>query len=636
MKKIKGIISLAIVTILFINIICVKAIDFDIYEPKKDPFIAGWKTDPKSILKIKNIDLNSEEQNISVEALIGDNNYPFNKGYIVTDLTFKIDNNNVKFGTDLLYVDRDGKTKKNTFLDNEIILNMRSNSEYLYSISYKVNLNELQNTGAEIKENLLVKKYDKDLNIIREIDILDNIKSLGEESNGNYALSIIINTLPKLLGYDILGINDGNLIIFSGYQDFIIIDEELKDITLETMNEENLQEYFPVISTTIKLLQQTLAPEEPEEGTDGSEGDASEEESTNQNELLIIHDLQNEYRASSGITVGNEKELDLNHGLVVPEMIIDKVSDQLNGEPSENEPENIDPYEDFLTLDSKIALYQNEELVWEKVNKDYLFMFNTKFVGDYIVTIGLKVKAPIGLYDESFLYEILDNELQPSNKRWHEIISEFILEFNVKTDILVYDKRGELVQTITDGSIHTSLVPSESGFITSSLNGLPEILGVYKHIVDNFIYEGEEKTIEISEEVLINILNYMIEILEEVPIRTNHKTWYIKSDIKVFVEGKGQIEVIENSTMGEYVEFKVIPKEGYVLSKIHITDANGNVVTYTGNTFTMPSHDVTIEAEFKRVSNPATSTFAIIGIILITLISLYFIITNRKKADWLK
>ena len=81
---------------------------------------------------------------------------------------------------------------------------------------------------------------------------------------------------------------------------------------------------------------------------------------------------------------------------------------------------------------------------------------------------------------------------------------------------------------------------------------------------------------------------------------------------------------------GEGVKFRIIPNAGYVLDYVKVTDANGNVVTFTSNTFTMSSADVTIEAVFKRIVNPETAT-NIIGIALVIIISCTVVINKHKN-----
>ena len=86
---------------------------------------------------------------------------------------------------------------------------------------------------------------------------------------------------------------------------------------------------------------------------------------------------------------------------------------------------------------------------------------------------------------------------------------------------------------------------------------------------------------------------------------------------------------------GSSVEFTVTPDPGYVLSVVRVTDANGNVLTFTNNTFVMPSADVTIEAIFVPY-NPKTGNVAIIAISILALASFAMVIYEKKKVNALK
>lgn len=103
--------------------------------------------------------------------------------------------------------------------------------------------------------------------------------------------------------------------------------------------------------------------------------------------------------------------------------------------------------------------------------------------------------------------------------------------------------------------------------------------------------------------------------------------------INANIKGKGNIKASYVSALeGTIIEFIVEPEPGYVLGEIKVTDANGNVVTFTDNKFTMPSADVTIEATFIPI-NPNTKTFTLyLAIVLggISLIALY-LFSQRKK-----
>ena len=106
------------------------------------------------------------------------------------------------------------------------------------------------------------------------------------------------------------------------------------------------------------------------------------------------------------------------------------------------------------------------------------------------------------------------------------------------------------------------------------------------------------------------------------------------------IGGGGSIHASENSAReGAEVTFTITPDEGYVLGSVKVTDANGNTVIFNGNTFTMPSSDVLIEAEFvlaEQKVNPNTSDIAIATIFLITIAAGTIYIIQKKKFNFLK
>ena len=107
-------------------------------------------------------------------------------------------------------------------------------------------------------------------------------------------------------------------------------------------------------------------------------------------------------------------------------------------------------------------------------------------------------------------------------------------------------------------------------------------------------------------------------------------------NVKTQVSGKGTINVTpEKADEGEPVRFTVTPDTGFVLSYVKVIDANGNVVTFTEDTFVMPASDVTIEAVFVP-KNPNTGDIAILAITLFAIGSAFILLTQKKKLDFLK
>ena len=71
----------------------------------------------------------------------------------------------------------------------------------------------------------------------------------------------------------------------------------------------------------------------------------------------------------------------------------------------------------------------------------------------------------------------------------------------------------------------------------------------------------------------------------------------------------------ESAAQGETITVTAEPDEGYLLNSIHVTDADGNEITVTENTFTMPKAHVTVSATFgyeikiaETIENGSVST----------------------------
>ena len=169
---------------------------------------------------------------------------------------------------------------------------------------------------------------------------------------------------------------------------------------------------------------------------------------------------------------------------------------------------------------------------------------------------------------------------------------------------------GNLVQKISNGNIYHMLNETLTGFVVTNVENKCEDSG-------SAGYSGN--------------FNYCAS--------SNNETYYLNYNIKTEVTGKGNIEVINTSKNGASVTFVVTPEEGYVLGTVKVTDKNGNVVTFTDNTFTMPSADVTIEVTFTKIpekENPETSDLAVIACIAIIIIGSWATIRNIRKLMWLK
>ena len=224
-------------------------------------------------------------------------------------------------------------------------------------------------------------------------------------------------------------------------------------------------------------------------------------------------------------------------------------------------------------IDAIIRLDEDNKTLWEKEYPEYLFVYNPQVVNKYIVAIGIKK-----------------------------------LDENTQKEIIILDMNGNIVQTIVN----------DDPFIITG--------GNYNFMVNNVDESSEYCPIAPHSST------------RTAPAIKCYKHWqkvyYIPLNISTKVEGKGKIEVVESARNGEQVTFKITPEEGYVLGVVKVTDADGNVLTFTSNTFTMPSSNVTIEATFIP-ENPETSDIKIIVLSVILIIGSIIGFINLKKVKWL-
>lgn len=224
-------------------------------------------------------------------------------------------------------------------------------------------------------------------------------------------------------------------------------------------------------------------------------------------------------------------------------------------------------------IDAIIRLDEDNKTLWEKEYPDYLFVYNPQVVNKYIVAVGVKK-----------------------------------VEDDTQKEIIILDMNGNIVQTIVN----------DDPFIITG--------GNYNFMVNNVDESSEYCPIAPHSST------------RTAPAIKCYKHWqkvyYIPLNISTKVEGKGKIEVVNSARNGEEVTFKITPEEGYVLGVVKVTDADGNVLTFTSNTFTMPSSDVTIEATFV-LENPNTADIKIILLSIVLIVGSVIGFINFKKVKWL-
>lgn len=545
----------------------------------KDAFYKEWET-PSSLISDLDKGYVTEDGSINPFITFRENNYEFNHGYVATKIEIEMAETE-RITTYLVYYDKDGKELFEEDFEFEIILNAAANGEYLYTVSVDL-----------IEQSFILRKLDTKLNKVKELDVTDLIVVEDEEGNNNFSDILLYSMLPKFVGYNSLSITGEDVAFLYGTEEFVLTDLNLSKATVETFNNAKLRKYFPDLgleSQHIIDLQEEMENSE----TGLPEG------------IYLFTSGKGDYLASSGVKLGMNENIDLSHGFVYP----------LNNEGTGLDVGDIivdnNPNANYIELDAKLGLFDKDfNKKWEVVNKDYAIFFGTKVIGNHIVTIGLNIDMPEASY-EQFIKE--ENIIPAGIKDIGDVIKlvgiNAAQNIEINTDILIYDLEGNLVQTIHgEDNLFINLHPGESGFITTNIAKINEFLA-------NQQVNGTSAP-------------------QQIPVTMSNEVWHFDNNIETEIKGEGTVDVVESSRPGDPVTFVVQPKEGYVLSVIKVTDENGNVLTFTDNTFTMPSANVKIEVVF--IKNPDTADIAIISIIVVLGIAGFIAYKNRKKISWLE
>lgn len=177
-------------------------------------------------------------------------------------------------------------------------------------------------------------------------------------------------------------------------------------------------------------------------------------------------------------------------------------------------------------------------------------------------------------------------------------------------EVIVLDKNGTIIQTINGADAYGVLSAGNTNFMV------------------NNVAESTSTTCSVRE---IDVLS---QDLATKCIDVWQSVYYLPLNIVTKVDGNGKVEVINTARDGESISFKVTPEDGYVLGVIKVFDAEGNVLKFTSNTFTMPSADVTIEATFIP-ENPNTSDLKVIALSLVLIVGSIIGFINFKRIKWL-
>ena len=294
------------------------------------------------------------------------------------------------------------------------------------------------------------------------------------------------------------------------------------------------------------------------------------------------------------------------HGVILDNNKIDLkevLKEYKSATPSTN---NQDEFATLRCYNPTLGLLDKDyKKVWTKELIDYYMINEVRFLGEYIGVVGIKEDS---------------------------------------MDIIIYDLKGNEIQKFNSPSGFYSLTSTERGFIVNQ--GTCAFQPEYTLAGMESANQGEDNQNSVQDQ----IIPFISRGCTNQDLNYNHQVYYIFKDIKKDIKGKGTVEITNQEIPGEPVVFKITPEKGYVLGAVKVIDANGNTITFTQNTFTMPSSNITIEVEFvlaevakdeeiqepedvivEESNNPETADIAIISVAALALLSIVFFFKQRKK-----
>ena len=263
--------------------------------------------------------------------------------------------------------------------------------------------------------------------------------------------------------------------------------------------------------------------------------------------------------------------------------------------------------------------HPNEIEIQERLNLQNFRIFLYDIQGDKYLVYGMQSDEPpvIRLYNKKNLVWEIEPEEEPLDIKLIDnyVVASYIYEPN-KSKIVFYDQKdGKVLKEIEKDTLAVSFLDTKRGFLY--IDGTCEISeapGPYNpHVTPS---------------------GYTVHQPEEINYRTctvNREIYHIYNTVTPKITtGKGTVTVDEKQSPDDQVTFTVTPAKGYTLGTVKVIDAQGNVITFTKNTFTMPHADVTIEVEFL-VENANTADIAITTVILLCILSIIVFFTQRKN-----
>ncbi len=507
-----------------------------------------------------------DNETITTEGSSSFNNLKYRNGYltIYSEESYDYDVTYVR------YYDINGNIIKEKKLNNMEIIDAITNNDNVYLLVSTYGYYDSYN--RRIPE---IVKLDDNFNVEESYDLDDDYSNFIGEAN----------YLAPQFGMTTLSIVNDRLYILGEEFKIRSLDLDLGTIKYVKEDETSVKKYFPGIYYLAKLVfeyNMTYYTEYDYEEDEYNYSDSYYEALIREYgynhyygyetlpNIFISADTNNDYVAISGLySECDEYNNEYYRWLTsfYPHIVTSLNSDELD---EEDEDYGVSPTFAYScpTPKNLIGLFDKSgKLIWSKENNNYYAFTNVKLINDYIVALG------VGEYG---------------------------------SEIVIYDLDGKLVQTIESKN-------DGYGFLASTKDSFLVTNGTV----------GECSLPPKS----INPVSQTLASSRYCEVLTNTEHYALPYNINVDLDGEAEVNANEQSFAGKKETIEVIPKEGYKVDSIIVTDSDGNVLEVEDNTFTMPASDVNvaikiveIEKEVEEppvIENPNTNAFSITGIAVV-------------------
>ena len=278
-------------------------------------------------------------------------------------------------------------------------------------------------------------------------------------------------------------------------------------------------------------------------------------------------------------------------------------------------------FEEDLSLTKKV-LGKSYELYTYLLDNNHEIGFINEYDGYFVVEYyNIDSERPfISVFDSQF-EEILKFEIEYKNDVTIYIHDKLIYVMENNKQIDLYKLDGTKIQTLRvthdlidenmDGEYCTYIDPVDINIINNNL-----YITYYK------TNGGCDKRLSLTD------VEEYSKLIAAIPTTFTLK-YKIDFDVETVSSSNGDFtyEEVVSDYGKSYVELKVVPKDGYSVEEIIVTDINGNRIEVINNRFLKPLTDVKIEVKYvKGEYLPIPDTFLgksvsliIIGLILVSL-----------------